>query len=118
MLPKTTSSAIVLTATTADLDRGVVTRDGQQTRLTSNEGKLLAYLVARANTVVPKTELLTQVWGYHPDIQTRAVDHAVARLRRKLEVDPQHPDHLMTVHGVGFRLDVPPPDRADAYDNT
>lgn len=97
---------LTFTAATANLDRGVVIRDGKETRLTANERGLLAYLADRPNLVIGKGELLKEVWGYHPGVRTRAVDHAVARLRKKLEIDASAPEHLVTVHGVGFRLDV------------
>ncbi|MEM6928579.1 MAG: winged helix-turn-helix domain-containing protein, partial [Myxococcota bacterium] len=50
----------------------------------------------------------TEVWGYSPSVSSRAVHHAVTRLRRKIEDDPSAPDHLVTVRGVGYRLCLEP----------
>lgn len=53
-----------------------------------------------------RSELLEEVWGYaNTDIQTRTVDIHVAELRKKLEEDPSDPEHLLTVRGVGYRLE-------------
>ncbi len=78
-------------------------RDGQDVDLTYREFELLQYLAERAR-VVRRDELLTAVWHYREDIQTRAVDHAVARLRQKIEPDPHHPLFIHTVHGDGYML--------------
>jgi len=55
---------------------------------------------------VPREELLNKVWGYarEMDIETRTVDIHIAKLRRKIEVDPKAPRHLLTVRGAGYRL--------------
>ena len=71
--------------------------------ITSTEADLLAYLAARPLQTVPRSALMASVWGA-PAGDTRAVDTMVRKLRRKVERDPQRPDHLMTVHGEGFRF--------------
>jgi hypothetical protein len=55
--------------------------------------------------VVPRDELLTEVWGYKPGVRTRTIDATCSRLRPKLEDDPAHPRHLLTLYGRGVRLD-------------
>jgi two-component system response regulator RegX3 len=49
---------------------------------------------------------LTKVWGYakHLELETRTVDIHIAKLRRKIEIDPANPEHLVTVRGAGYRL--------------
>ena len=73
--------------------------------LTHREFELLQYLAARAGRVVYRNELLRAVWGY-PDnsAYTRAVDHAIARLRKKIETEPEAPRFILTVHGDGYSL--------------
>jgi DNA-binding response OmpR family regulator len=72
--------------------------------LSYREFALLRYLAERCDGVVHREELLDEVWGYADALHTRAVDHAIARLRRKLEPDPHHPQFIHTVHGDGYTL--------------
>lgn len=72
--------------------------------LTYREFSLLRYLAERADSIVHRDELLLEIWGYPESPNTRAVDHAVARLRRKIEADPHHPRFIHTVHGDGYSL--------------
>lgn len=96
-----------------DLARREVVRGDARVALTPTEGALLAYLAARPGVAVPREELQVEVWGYRATIETRAVHHAVTRLRRKLEVDPDAPRHLVSVYGVGYRLEPAPPPPAE-----
>jgi predicted ATPase/tetratricopeptide (TPR) repeat protein/DNA-binding winged helix-turn-helix (wHTH) protein len=92
-----------LTACTVDVERRQAVRaDGSVLKLTAREASLLAYLAARPGEPVSREELLEQVWGYAPGIVSRAVDATAARLRAKVEVDRLDPDHVLTVHGVGY----------------
>jgi DNA-binding response OmpR family regulator len=72
--------------------------------LTRREFDLLHYLAERSDRVVYRDELLREIWGYPETPNTRSVDHAVARLRKKIEEDPRHPRFLLTVHGDGYQL--------------
>ena len=74
--------------------------------LTTLEAALLGYLADHAGAAVSREELLDHVWGYHSGALTRAVDHTVKRLRPKIEPDPARPQHLITVRGVGYRLEI------------
>jgi DNA-binding response OmpR family regulator len=76
-------------------------------RLTVMEADLLAYLVRHANTVVSRKTLLDDVWGLHEDTDTRAIDNFIVRLRRYLEKDPARPSLILTVRGVGYKLQLP-----------
>lgn len=89
--------------------QAVLFPDGSTKSLTTREAQLLGYLAHRAEQDVSRDELLEKVWEYRADYATRAVDVAMRRLRAKVEPDPQHPVHLIAVHGVGYRF-VPPPD--------
>ena len=84
------------------------TRGSETIPFTRREMDILVYLAAHSERPVPRDELLTEVWGYarNSDIETRTVDIHVAKLRRKLELDPKQPAHLITVRGAGYRLHV------------
>ena len=73
---------------------------------TRREIDILQYLQSNTERPVSREELLNKVWGYarHLDIETRTVDIHIAKLRRKIEVDPAEPQFLITVRGAGYRL--------------
>ncbi len=80
--------------------------NGEVLALTAREYELLAFLLKRPNQVFGRTELLRAVWEWsHGDLSTVTVH--VRRLREKLELDPAEPRLLVTVWGVGYRLDLP-----------
>ena len=72
--------------------------------LTPKAYELLMALVRRQGRVATRAELLKEVWGYGAFVMTRTVDSHVAELRRKLEDDPTHPRHIVTVWKVGYRF--------------
>ncbi len=77
---------------------------GQRTRLTLMEAEFLRYLFEHPQRIIPRKELLDQVWRVHEDTDTRAIDNFVVRLRRYLEDEPANPVYLKTVRGVGYRF--------------
>ena len=81
-----------------------VRRAGQPVVLAPKEYDLLVALLAARGAVVSRIELLAQVWGYPSAVVTRTVDTHVAELRRKVEVDPGAPRHVLTVRKAGYRL--------------
>jgi two-component system, OmpR family, alkaline phosphatase synthesis response regulator PhoP len=87
-----------------DLRRMEVTRDGHPVYLTVREFQLLRYLMERAGSVIPRTELLRSVWGYGTGSFTRTVDMHVASLRKKLEKQPSAPELIVTVSNTGYKF--------------
>ncbi len=77
---------------------------GQRTRLTLMEAEFLRYLFEHPQRIIPRKELLEQVWRVHEDTDTRAIDNFVVRLRRYIEDEPGSPVYLKTVRGVGYRF--------------
>jgi two-component system response regulator RegX3 len=73
---------------------------------TRREIEVLSYLAQNSDRPVSREELLSKVWGYARglEIETRTVDIHIAKLRRKIEVDPKEPSKLITVRGAGYRL--------------
>ncbi len=87
-----------------DLPGLEVRRGGEVFRLKPREADLLRLLLERAGEVLDRATILKEVWGYDRFPTTRTVDTHVFSLRRKLEANPEEPVHLLTVHGVGYRL--------------
>jgi len=79
-------------------------RNGEPIEMTRKEFAILRFLAARSGKVVTRDELLNEVWGFESYPSSRTVDNHVAGLRAKLERDASQPEHLKTVHGVGYKL--------------
>jgi DNA-binding response OmpR family regulator len=79
-------------------------KDDKALDLSRKEFGVLRLLAARVGEVVTRDELLDEVWGYDRYPTTRTVDNHISLLRTKLEDDPSRPRHLITVHGVGYKL--------------
>lgn len=87
-----------------DVPRSEVTRDGKRVDLTRREFDLLCYLIERAGATVSRTELLRSLWGYEGSSFTRTVDVHVSSLRKKLEENPERPELIRSIHGVGYKF--------------
>jgi len=79
-------------------------KGGQVLDLSAREFEILRYLVRRRGEIVTRDQLLDEVWGYESSPITRTVDNHIARLRQKIEQDPSSPQHIMTVHRLGYRF--------------
>ena len=88
---------------TIDVAGHSVTRDGQPINLTPLEFDLLLALARKPWQVFTREVLLEQVWGYRHAADTRLVNVHVQRLRSKVEHDPEHPEIVVTVRGVGYK---------------
>jgi DNA-binding response OmpR family regulator len=77
---------------------------GELVEMTRKEFQILRLLGSRPGEVITRDELLNEVWGYENYPTTRTVDNHVASLRAKIERDPAQPQHLRTVHGVGYKF--------------
>lgn len=88
---------------TVDVPQHMVTRGGREIALTPLEFDLLLEMARRPNQVHTREELLENVWGYHNASDTRLVNVHVQRLRSKIERDPENPEIILTVRGVGYK---------------
>jgi DNA-binding response OmpR family regulator len=79
-------------------------RNGEPVEMTRKEFAILRFLAARPGEVVTRDDLLSEVWGYESYPSSRTVDNHVAGLRAKLELDSSKPEHIKTVHGVGYKF--------------
>jgi DNA-binding response OmpR family regulator len=85
-------------------DEGKVLRGGEEVHLTKTEFRLLCELAESPGKVLSREVLLDKVWGYDYFGDGRLVDVHVRRLRTKVEADPANPRHVVTVRGLGYRL--------------
>ena len=87
-----------------DFERRIVTRKGEELKLTPAEYNLLCYFLHNPDRPLTRDMILNSVWGYEFFPNTRTVDAHVVKLRQKLEPDPATPRHFLTLHGVGYRF--------------
>ncbi|HEY7191998.1 MAG TPA: response regulator transcription factor [Vicinamibacterales bacterium] len=87
-----------------DFRKAEVNKGGQPLDLSAREFKLLKYFVEHRGAALSRDELLNEVWGYNAMPSTRTVDVHVAWLRQKIEDNPRHPQHILTVHGLGYKF--------------
>jgi len=88
-----------------DETRHTVLLKGRPLELTPKEFDLLAFLVKNTGQVFKREQLLDKVWGYDHAGDTRTVDVHISWLRQKIEDDPRHPQHLITLRGVGYKFE-------------
>lgn len=73
-------------------------------QLSHKEFEIIHFLWKKRNSTVSRDELLTEIWGYDESPTTRTVDNFILKLRQKIEKDPNHPQIILTVHGIGYKL--------------
>ncbi|QIZ34272.1 response regulator [Saccharopolyspora sp. ASAGF58] len=97
---------VVETATfTVDLSAKKVLREGMEVHLTPTEWGMLEVLARNQGRLVAQKQLLKEVWGPQYANETHYLRVYLAQLRRKLELDPSHPRHLITEAGMGYRFE-------------
>jgi two-component system KDP operon response regulator KdpE len=95
-----------------DLVRRHVSRGGREVKLSPKEFDLLRHLVMHAGKVLTHRHLLREVWGPAQADEVQYLRVFIRGLRQKLEPDPTRPTHILTELGVGYRLQLPPEQRA------
>jgi two-component system, OmpR family, response regulator RegX3 len=88
-----------------DVERHVVSVNGEQILLPLKEFDLLEYLMRNSGRVLTRGQLIDRVWGADYVGDTKTLDVHVKRLRSKIEADPANPVHLVTVRGLGYKLE-------------
>jgi two-component system phosphate regulon response regulator OmpR len=96
--------ALVLGRIQYDVVRGELARDGELIRLTTTEQALMRVFARQPNEPVSRARLAEELGGANTEVQERAVDVQITRLRRKIELDPKAPRYLQTVRGSGYML--------------
>lgn len=89
-----------------DVGRHVTTVRGREVELRPKEFALLELLLLRGGKVVTRDDLISEVWGYDYFGDTKTLDVHIKRLRSKIEVDPKHPQHIVTVRGMGYKFSL------------
>ena len=87
-----------------DFEHYKVIREDEEMDLTSLEVDVLRYLISKDGKVVSRDDLLDKIWGYEKYPTTRTIDNHILKLRKKIELDPNHPRHILTVYGGGYRF--------------
>ena len=80
------------------------TSKNKDVQMSHKEFEILHFLWKRRNSTVSRDDLLTEIWGYDENPTTRTVDNFILKLRQKVEVDSNHPQVILTVHGIGYKL--------------
>ena len=106
--PKVSSDLYAFNEREIHFDTLELIAPNRTTHLTLMEADLLRYLAEHEGQIVPRKDILEQVWRVHEDTDTRAIDNFIVRLRRYIEDDPGSPAHLLTVRGIGYRFFATP----------
>jgi len=91
-----------------DVDKRLVTLGGKEVQLTPHEYGILKTLVMQSDKVITHRQLMNEVWGYGLEQEFHLLRVNVSNLRRKLELDPNHPKYIITESGVGYRINSNP----------
>lgn len=89
---------------TVDFDHYIAYVDGKEIDLTHKEFELLKYFMEHRDETITREQLMNKIWGYENYPTSRTVDNYIVKLRKKLEEDPGHPTHILTVHGLGYKF--------------
>jgi DNA-binding response OmpR family regulator len=87
-----------------DFNRYEIHRGRKVETISHNEREILRLLLSRPGEPIRRSEFLDAIWGIEAYPTNRTVDNYIVKLRKKLEKDPSRPRHLLTVHGVGYKL--------------
>ncbi len=87
-----------------DFKKHEVRKNGQPVYLTAMEFSLLHFLIQHKDQVLNRLTILDEVWDEGVYVLPRTVDTHIAHLRKKIEDDPANPEHIINVHGVGYRF--------------
>jgi DNA-binding response OmpR family regulator len=99
-----TPDEIVLSRAQVSFSTGRVIRGRKEASLGHYEAEILKMLLRRPGEVVERKDILKEIWGLENEPLNRSVDNHVVSLRRKIEDDPAHPRHILTVHGFGYKV--------------
>jgi len=87
-----------------DFNRFVARGAKGELPLSYYECEILKLLVSKAGVPVSRSDIIRRIWGHNAYPTTRTVDNHIVKLRRKLEVNPERPRHILTVHGIGYKF--------------
>ncbi len=100
----TSSQAIEIGQLRVDFTTYTASIEGEPVKMTSKEFEILQYLLKHKNATISRDSLLDNVWGYDFQPTARTIDNFILKLRHKIEENPNEPQIIITVHGMGYRL--------------
>ena len=103
-VPSAKSGTIGIGAFRVNLDRMEVKRKGKILTLSAREFQLLRYFLEHPGIALSRDTLLNDVWGYDAMPTTRTVDTHVTWLRQKIEENPRHPKHILSIRSIGYKF--------------
>lgn len=89
---------------TVNFSSYVATIDQEAVKMSHKEFEILKYLWENQNETVSRYQLLEDIWGYDEQPTTRTVDNFILKLRQKIEQNPEDPQIILTVHGIGYKM--------------
>ncbi len=101
---KSVENEVTIGRLSLDLARYVAKDEEGEVRMSYKEFEIIQFLLEHKNEVVSRYDLLNKVWGYESQPTTRTVDNFILRLRQRIEENHNEPKHILTVHGVGYKL--------------
>lgn len=87
-----------------DFGKYEATKGGEQLELSAREFRILKFLIEHRGQVISRDQLLDAVWSFDSSSSPRTVDTHIAKVRQKIETTPNNPQHLITIHGVGYKF--------------
>jgi two-component system OmpR family response regulator len=112
--PATKLTTYEFAAAKIDFPKYELTIGGKPVQLTKREWELLAFFVENEGRLIPRQEILEEVWQMPGHISTRAPDQFILRLRKLFEADPANPRHLLTIRDLGYRFVARPENNGGA----
>ncbi len=88
-----------------DKERYTVYVSGKEVRLSAIEFKILLFLAENAGRIIPRERILEKVWGENVFVEPRTVDVHIRRIRSRIENDPEKPEYIKTMRGVGYFIE-------------
>ena len=98
-------SVLTLGEAKIDFENYSLSREDKSVHLTSKEVQLLKYLIEKKGQVLSREQILEHVWGYEQIPNTRTIDNFILSFRKYIEKDPNNPKIILTVRGIGYKLD-------------
>jgi len=95
---------VIIGCMTVNFHAYTATVKNKPVQMSHKEFEILSYLWEHKNSAVSRDDLLTEIWGYDESPTTRTVDNFIVKLRQKVEKDADHPQVILTVHGIGYKL--------------
>jgi two-component system, OmpR family, alkaline phosphatase synthesis response regulator PhoP len=102
--PDATPDVVEIGKSRVNLTGQTIKRNGKEEQLSFYEVELLRLLHERVGQPVSREDILTKIWGLEASSTNRTVDNFIVKLRRKLEAQPDKPQHILTVYGFGYKL--------------